>query len=267
MPNHFSHPWTQNDIEFLLKHFHYISYQEIGKKLNRSYSSVQSKIRDLKKYKRIYKYNINSDYFKTWSSEMAYVLGFITADGNVQQTKRGYHVHIACDDLDIIEKIKTHLNATVPIRKKIRPNRKISYSLRFSDKKIYNDLLTLGIVPRKSLIIRPPKIPKKYLWHYIRGFFDGDGCVHLLRTRYPSKLNTYFYTGSPYMAQFILQTISSFIVGYKGKLIKKRNKNAFVIHFGQKHSEVIFRYMYNNATIFMNRKYTIFLKGINKYGS
>ena len=69
------------------------------------------------------------------------------------------------------------------------------------------------------------------------------------------------------MAQFLLQTISEFLEGYNGKIIKKRDKNAFVIHFGQKHSEVIFHYMYNSATIYMNRKYTIFLKGINKHGS
>ena len=131
MPNQFSHPWTTNDIDFLLKHFHTTSYQTIGKKLNRSYSSVQSKIRDLDKYKRINKHEINSDYFKTWSSEMAYVLGFITADGNLQNTHRGYHIHIACDDLDIIEKIKKSLQSTTPIRKKLRPNGKISYSLRF----------------------------------------------------------------------------------------------------------------------------------------
>ena len=69
------------------------------------------------------------------------------------------------------------------------------------------------------------------------------------------------------MAEFLLQTISRYLDGYKGKLIKKSNKNAFVIHFGQKHSEVIFFNMYNNATIYMDRKYTIFLKGINNNGS
>ncbi len=130
-----------------------------------------------------------------------------------------------------------------------------------------SDLLVLGITPRKSLIIKPPNIPNKYFWHYIRGFFDGDGCVHLFRNRYPSHLNTYFYTGSPYMAEFLWQKLSGYLVDYKGTIMKKRNKNAFVIHFGQKHSEVIFRYMYNNATIFMNRKYSIFLKGINTNGS
>lgn len=264
MPNQFSHPWKKNDINFLVTHFQQMSYQDIGKHLDRSYSSVQSKIRNLKVHKRIDKYDIKSHYFKQWSSEMAYIVGFITADGNLQRTQKGYHIHIACDDIDIIEKIRICLQSATPIRKKLRANGKISYSLRFSDKDIFNDLLALGIFPRKSLTIKPPKIPKRYLWDYLRGFFDGDGCVHIFRTRYPSKLNMYFYTGSFYMAQFLLQTILAYLDGYKGKILKKRDKNAFVIHFGRRHSEVIFGYMYNKATIFMDRKYITFLKGFDK---
>jgi hypothetical protein len=35
---------------------------------------------------------------------------------------------------------------------------------------VVNDLLKLGVLPRKSKIIKFPKIPKKYLNHFIRGF-------------------------------------------------------------------------------------------------
>src|SRR5579872_2803011 len=166
MPNQFNHPWNRNDLDYLKLQFHTKTYKEIGEKLGRSYSSVQSKIRNMKLNKRVNKYSINSLFFRTWSHEMAYVLGFITADGNVQQTKKGYHVDIACDDIDVIEKIKQHLNSSTPTRQKPRFNGKISYSLRFSDKSIYYDLLKLGITPRKSLTIKPPHIPSKYLWDY-----------------------------------------------------------------------------------------------------
>ena len=33
----------------------------------------------------------NKDFFKTWSSDMAYILGFLYADGNIVKTKRGNH--------------------------------------------------------------------------------------------------------------------------------------------------------------------------------
>jgi len=267
MANQFTHPWKKEEIDLLTNNFHNLTYKEIGRRLNKSYASVQSKIRNYKLNKRISKHPINSKFFKIWSSEMAYVLGFITADGNLQQTKRGYHLHIACDDYDIIEKMRKVLKSSTPIRQKQRINGKISYSLRFSDKTIFNDLLKIGVTPRKSLVIKPPFTPKEYVWDYIRGFFDGDGCVYISTTHYPSKLHVLFYTGSVHMAKFLIITIKKYLKEYKGNIMKKKDKNAYVLHFGQKHSEVIFHYMYNNATIFMDRKYNIFLKGVTHHES
>lgn len=263
MPNQFTHPWTKEDIGFLKNHLTSLEYKKIGQHLNRSYSSVQSEVRSLGIRKRVDKHEINSNFFETWSSEMAYVLGFITADGNIQQVKKGYHVHIACDDYDIIEKIRACLETSTPIRKKYRFNGKISYSLRFSDKKIYYDLLKLNITPRKSLTITPPIIPKKYFWDYIRGFFDGDGSVCLKKATYPSRLVTIFYTGSHSLAVFLFENIKKHLDNYSGSILKVKNKNAYKLYFGQKNSEIIFHNMYNNATIFMQRKHNIFLKGIS----
>ena len=195
---------------------------------------------------------------------MAYVLGFITADGNLQQNKKGYHLHIACDDNDVIEKIRTCLSSQTPIRKKNRFNGKISYSLRFSDKTIFYDLISLGVTPRKSLTIKPPLIPKEYFWDYIRGFFDGDGCVYINKRPYPSRLNTFFYSGSINLMEFLYENIGKHLEGYKGSILKIKRKNAYRLHFGHKHSKVIFQKMYNNATIFMSRKYNIYLQEIYK---
>lgn len=267
MANQFTHPWRKKEIDFLMNHFYKLSYGEIGRRLHKSYSSVQSKIRNYKLNKRINKHPIYSKFFKVWSSEMAYILGFITADGNLQQTKRGYHLHIACDDYDIIGKMRESLRSSMPIREKKRFNGKTSYALRFSDKIIFKDLLDLGVTPRKSLIIKPPSVPREYIWDYIRGFFDGDGCVYISTTPYPSKLHTLFYTGSVHMAKFLIETIKKYLKEYKGNIMKKKDKNAYVLHFGQKHSEVIFHYMYNNETIFMDRKHNIFLKGIANHES
>jgi hypothetical protein len=34
---------------------------------------------------------VNQDFFKKWSPEMAYILGFFTADGSMAKNKRGAH--------------------------------------------------------------------------------------------------------------------------------------------------------------------------------
>ena len=54
------------------------------------------------------KYKINSDFFKFWTPNMAYVLGFIAADGSLEDTSylRGKYLRICSSDIEIIEKIK-----------------------------------------------------------------------------------------------------------------------------------------------------------------
>jgi len=38
----------------------------------------------------------------------------------------------------------------------------------------------LGIVPKKSLILQPPKIDKQFYLPFILGYFDGDGSIYYL---------------------------------------------------------------------------------------
>ena len=57
---------------------------------------------------------VNEDYFKKWSSEMAYILGFILADGCIiEGTHKGYSgalkFGVHPKDIDILEKIKKQL--------------------------------------------------------------------------------------------------------------------------------------------------------------
>jgi hypothetical protein len=111
MPNQFSHPWTKKDIEFIRSNIGKLTYKEIGSHIHRSYSSIQSKVRYLPFQKKIKKYSVNFNYFKKWSREMSYVLGFIAADGNICHSGNAHTLHIACDDRDVIQKIKAALSA------------------------------------------------------------------------------------------------------------------------------------------------------------
>lgn len=264
MANQYIHPWTTQEINFIKSNFRKKTYKEIGRIIRRSAYSVQSKTRFLPFQKKVNKYQIDHNFFQEWSYEMAYVLGFITADGNLQKTKYGHLIHIAADDYDVIAKIKAAMGMTGRILENKRENGKISYNLRFSDKSIFNDLLKLGITPRKSLTIKPPVIPRKYLWHYIRGFFDGDGCVYIRTTKYPSKLHVLFYTGSFAMAKFLYKVSKIILPKYKGKImVRKKITNYYILHFGQRDSEILFKLLYKDANMFMKRKYETFLRGLN----
>ena len=51
--------------------------------------------------------SVNKDFFKKWSRDMAYVLGFFAADGYITVNKRGGQFWcIDIRDKDIIERIK-----------------------------------------------------------------------------------------------------------------------------------------------------------------
>ena len=47
-----------------------------------------------------------------------------------------------------------------------------------NSKKMAQDLVKLGITPRKSLTLKPPIIDKQYYLAYILGYFDGDGSIY-----------------------------------------------------------------------------------------
>lgn len=39
-------------------------------------------------------------------------------------------------------------------------------------------MIDKGCVKRKSLILKQPKgVPEKFIFDFIRGYFDGDGCL------------------------------------------------------------------------------------------
>lgn len=120
-------------------------------------------------------YSIKEDYFKSWSHDMAYILGFIVADGCLRDD--GYYVKIEVkpEDDSILQFVC----------KEITPDYEIKYTKRGTEARWYpsskimkEDLLNLGVVPRKTGKECVPKsLPNKYLWDFVRGYFDGDGSV------------------------------------------------------------------------------------------
>lgn len=127
-----------------------------------------------------YKYSVNSDFFKTWSPEMAWVLGFIFADGCIMIGPRNggmLSIGVGEKDLEILEKINACLESNYIIRRKATNKVTYCYRLDISKREIVDDLINLGVTPRKSKTITWPRIPDEYVWDFIRGYYDGDGSI------------------------------------------------------------------------------------------
>ena len=85
-------------------------------------------------------------------------------------------------DVCVLEFIKKELEYTGPIRT-VTPTKTCKNNVRtltISSSKICKDLIRLGCVPRKSLVLKFPlenQVPKCLVYHFIRGYFDGDGSI------------------------------------------------------------------------------------------
>lgn len=138
--------------------------------------------------------NYDENYFEIIDTpQKAYFLGLMYADGYVSHSKRllgnnkiyiCYKMSISLQEQDksILELFKRELkrpNELIKIiNKDISINRAIQYCFTVSGQKIHDDLVKHGCVENKSLILQFPKtVPEKLMSHFIRGYFDGDGCI------------------------------------------------------------------------------------------
>jgi hypothetical protein len=124
------------------------------------------------------------DYFDHWSSEMAYYLGWLWADGSIADK---YCLQIGCVTSD--EEILTGLMQAIGSSHKVirNPSRqhRLGYNIAaYSKSRIYSKQMMSclvekhGILPKKTYLnLTFPKIEDIYLSHFIRGYFDGDGCI------------------------------------------------------------------------------------------
>jgi hypothetical protein len=129
--------------------------------------------------KRIY--DVKEDYFETWSHEMAYILGFVSADGSVENDQRTLSIELQLRDKEILEFIQKQISPTSPI--KITKKKDKEYCrLRINSVSLIKSLQKYNVVPNKTFSIRLNfDIPKQFWGDYLRGLFDGDGWVHCRR--------------------------------------------------------------------------------------
>lgn len=128
-------------------------------------------------------YGLNQNYFDDIdSSQKAYFLGFLWADGHNNIKHNHVMIRLAEKDICMLEKFKTWLNAKHPIytyqRKGYRKDfRYVHFNIK--NQHLSQSLLRLGMVQNKTRYPVLPKIKSGFQRDFIRGFFDGDGCWYV----------------------------------------------------------------------------------------
>lgn len=252
--------WSEDQMKYI------ISEYKKGKTLSalgREFGVSYSTIRNLLKRKGIKtegnKHNFPRDefYFSNIDSkEKAYWLGFLYADGCV---------HSNSNEISITSKDRDHLEK---FRKAIKSNNKISESIdkRFSslpkiyhfsirDKQLKSDLIKWGCVPNKSLsLTKIPNIPRDFVSHFIRGYFDGDGSLHWLNGTKNFRIS--FVGTAPFLKDIQKELGLSLSLGQQ-----EGNKSKYFQVAGRKQVPMILGYIYKDSdeNIRLTRKYKNYL--------
>ncbi|WP_297419399.1 LAGLIDADG family homing endonuclease [Clostridium sp.] len=214
-------------------------------------------------------YQLNDTYFEKIDTETkAYILGFLYADGSVSANKYYLSIDISIEDIEIIDLISKELYITPPkyMYKTIK-NRKY-VKLCVGSKKICSDLINLGCIPNKTFLIKFPnenQVPNYLLSHFIRGYFDGDGCITTKEGIRPMAtiIGTLDFLDGVY-------NILNFN-NIKKRCMFKISKIYRLSISNLKDNYYFYHYIYNNSTVYLKRKkdkydtyYEIMLKNKDK---
>ena len=206
----------------------------------------------------------NTTYFdKIDTIEKTYWLGFILADGCIiwNQQQGNYSLAIGLQPADAchLSALELDLGGTRSPQKE-----RTSVRLNWYAKRFAQALINLGIPPRKSgLNISVPKIPKRFISHFWRGVFDGDGMLSTCKKK-PGELTEYRFSlaGSPSVLSSFQEWAAQFGIRPQ-KIVVARNQNGDTKAFkfdmsGNRQIEAVTKAMYKNATRFLPRKHTLY---------
>ena len=250
--------WFDFEIAYIRKYYDKIPPVKLAKNLNRTYSSVTLKAMNLglsvgyRYFEPIY----NEEFFDVWSNELAWLVGIVLSDGHVSDVKNSKFVRIKMCDRDVVAKIKdiTRYEKDLLIHYSDNSKYKTAYSISFHGEKVWQFFTDLGMDNKKSsTAVFPEVVPEEYIYHVIRGVFDGDGAVYLSKN-----------TNYPFARVCGTSNVVGFIKNYMGLYCTKHYNsdiNVTIQYTGKNAVEFLNKiYFDSNKFTRMSRKYNKYLK-------
>lgn len=210
------------------------------------------------------RYSYNENAFKSIDDEQsAYWLGFMYADGNINELRMTSDLTLSIKDIKHLEKLREYIgdiNIPITINESYLSTTAKSYQsckLKICNKAITENLINNDCNWSKTYDIRLPKhIDKNYMHHFIRGFFDGDGniCNGV-------KQNRLSFTAAnvELLNELLLFFNSELNMTINKITTDKRRTSTHSIGWGAKKDiNCFYNYIYKNATIYLARKKEIY---------
>lgn len=267
-------PWTEKDYQYVRDNYMNMQTSEIADYLNRSPAAIKVKAKQmgLKKYP----YCCDYHYFdEIDTEEKAYWLGFLSADGYISKGTNNdagiVGVELQKGDLKHLKKLNKALDGNYKIAYRERPcslskfKDKLNgiYSLRIYSKLMYESLVRLGFTSEKSFDCDIPDLKQDLIRHYIRGYFDGNGCL--------SFTSKGFNAGIITASKSLFDSLYSILNDLNFQIYYKPRNSEFgtpIYYFTLRYKEDKIRflkYMYDNCSIYLDRKYQKYLNVLSNY--
>ena len=227
---------------------------------------------------------IRHNFFSSIETELqAYLLGFIASDGSINLKRHTLCIHVNKKDEEIFELFK--IISPNAYTQECKPTESISkvqgrtvknkgsIRLSISSKILIEDLYKLGIEENKTYkeMKIPKQIPKSLIRHFIRGYFDGDGCItYSIRKPNPKNREINYRVSCRFEICSKLSNILIDFQKYFGELNIKTNiqylkrNDMYNINTCSRNNIIkIFEILYNNSNFYLNRKFNKFNYYVN----
>lgn len=268
--------WQDKELAFLKNNYGIMTKIEIASKLDRTENAVQLKANRLGLQLPV-KYQYEKEYFKDINSEeKAYWLGFIYADGYVSIHNNGrnheFGMELKASDDEHLKKFNRNINGNLEISYRTREHKFKNYisvvdtcSLRVYSQTFVSHLIEVGVVPNKTYVLDFPNfLSNELMRHFIRGYIDGDGYIRFEKRvsgngyGYETRLG---YTCHSKQFTIALKKYLEKELCLKNELVLYKDKNSFSVDTAnQIQLLTIINYLYNDSTIYLERKYETYKK-------
>lgn len=220
-------------------------------------------------YNHFLKYKVDVDFFKTIDTEeKAYILGFICADGHVETKNPRINIALKDDDYKLLESIRNAMHSNHPIKRHIertnpykKSENKILYqcSLSINGKELIEPLIKMGIAGKKTYLLDSSimqYIPEHLVRHFLRGYFDGDGCISWDK-RYKCGNKSTIHVAGNY--DFLQGSFNKYFPTKCNLRLYKKSAQCHDYTIQDKKEVLRFlAYLYNDAKIYLERKYNLY---------
>lgn len=214
------------------------------------------------------KYKFNEDYLNTIDSERkAYFLGLFYADGCLSK----YEANIILTEKDsyLLEEFRKDFSYDKPLGTKSGKTTvfngkqcitKPQKTFQIFNKRLCETLASFGLCENKSMKIRLPNneiVPNRFMRHFIRGYFDGDGSVHVAK-----NVNMVYLISNFNFCEDIQKYLSS--EGIHSSIYKSETVYRICVQRILDFKK-FYDLIYENASIFLRRKRDTFDKLVLHY--